>query len=196
MGEFARFISRLLYLYNILIVVRILLQWVNQAKLRDNESDFGKVLASIVDPYLNIFRNLTFLKRGTIDFTPLVALWIVGIFQKIFLSIANAGRFSIGIILATIIQTFWSSIVSLVLTVLIIVLAVRIYLSYNRNPNSIRYIALIDNVLRKLLDFVHTNFFRGREVSSRTLLWSTLALVIVVYIVCSLLIGLLISVLV
>ncbi len=192
MAQFARIVSMLLSIFNILIVVRVVLTWmsVNRPK-----SEFETLLGSIVDPYLNLFRSLDFLNRGPLDFTPLAAIVSVSLVQRIFYALSLTRKFSFNYLIATIIEVLWSGVGSLVLGILIILLGVRLYFTYRRSPNTITYIAILDSWLKGPINFIHRSFYKGEEVSDRNLLWTTLGVAIAFYILLSLLIGYLISLL-
>ena len=59
--------------YTMVCFVRILLTWIPSAQY----SKFGRILASICDPYLNLFRGLRFLRVGMFDLSPAVALCLL-----------------------------------------------------------------------------------------------------------------------
>ena len=193
MRELARFIAVALSIYNMLIIVRIIMQWVNPNRLQSEGGGLGDMLAKIVDPYLNLFKPLTFLRQGVLDFTPLAALMTVSVVQRIFQAFAYSGRMSVGFVLATIVQSLWWSIGSLFLGLLAILIGIRIYVSYKRTPNTIQYISMLDTWLRRPLDFLHKNLLRGHEVSDRVLLWTALGTTVGFYILCSILVNLLVN---
>jgi len=152
--------------------------------------------SGVVDPYLNFFRGIKFLRRGPLDFTPLVALLVINIVERILQTYAFTGTFSFGYALATIVQSLWWSVLSLVVAIFGIGVIVRLYLSYKPRPNAIHQIASLDNWLRRPIDFIHAKLLGGREISERNLLWITLAVTVVLYILLSVLINLLIGVLI
>lgn len=193
MREFARLLSVLLSIYNMLIIVRIILQWFNPMRAQGSENNLTGMLAKIVDPYLNLFKGITALRRGRVDFTPLVALIIINIIQRILQTFAYTGEFSMGYTLATIVQSLWWSIGSLVLGIFAVLVGVRIYFAYRKTPNSIQYISMLDSWLLRPLDTIHGWFFKGREVSERMLLWTTLVVTIITYVGVALLVNLLVQ---
>jgi YggT family protein len=195
MQEVARLISVLLSVYSMLIIVRILMQWFNPARGYSRSGGLTDMLAKIVDPFLGLFKRISFLRQGALDFTPLAALMVINTIQRIFQSYAYSGTFSLGFTLATIVQSLWWSIGSLLLGILAILIGVRIYLSYRRSPNSIQYIAMLDSWLRRPLDFVQSLIFSKRAVSDRMLLWTALAAVAACYIGCAMLVNLLVQLL-
>ncbi|WP_422482279.1 YggT family protein [Pleomorphochaeta sp. DL1XJH-081] len=193
MREFARLLSVLLSIYNMLIIIRIILQWFNPMRLQGSENSLTGILAKIVDPYLNLFKGIGALRRGRLDFTPLVALIIINIVQRILQTFAYTGQFSLGYTLATIVQSLWWSIGSLILGIFAVLLGVRLFFAYRRTPNSIQYISMLDSWLMKPLDTIHSWFFRGREVSDRMLLWTAITVTIITYVGIAILVNLLVQ---
>ena len=193
MAEGFRLLALLLSVYNILIIGRIVLQWLSLSSTSSFRSDIENLLATIVDPYLNLFKGLKFLRRGNVDFTPIAALTVISISQRVFQAFAYTRKFTFGYFLANLVQALWSSIGSLILGIIIILIAIRLFLSYRRSPSSIAYISILDSFLRTPLDYLHKVIFRGKEVSDRTLMYSALGISIALYIICSLLISFLIS---
>lgn len=196
MKEFARLIATLLSFYSLLIVVRIVITWMRPPQKGQYTTSFSEILSKIVDPYLNLFRGLTSLRRGVLDFTPLVALMIVNIAQRIFYSISLSQTITIGFIMATILQTLWGSIGSLLLWVFAIFIGIRLYFNYRKSPHAIQYISMLDSFLKRPMDGIYSLFFKGREVSDRTLLWTSLAITIALYVVCNLIVNLLVTLLI
>src|SRR5690554_766875 len=171
MREFARLLATLLSIYSFLIVIRIVISWLSPIR---REGGFSGFLSKIVDPYLNFFRGIKFLRGQVLDFTPLAALLVVNTVQRIFQLYAYTGTFSLGLILATITQSLWWSVGSLILGIFGVVLIIRLFLSYKPRPNSIQHIAMLDRWLRSPTDFIHSKLMGGREISERSLLWITL----------------------
>lgn len=197
MRELARLLSVLLSIYNILIIIRIIFLWFRPVQpYRQERGDVSSLLGRIVDPYLNLFKSIPFLHVGAIDFTPLAAIMVVGIVQRIAATFALTGRLSIGYILAIIVQSLWWSVGSLLFGLFAILVGLRLVFSYRRSRNTVQFIAILDQWLRRPLDFIHRLFFQGREISDRQLLWTTLIVTIVAYILVSLVVNLLIRLLV
>ncbi len=193
MREFARLLSVLLSIYNMLIIIRIIFQWFNPIRPQGTDGGFSSILAKIVDPYLNLFKGISFLRRGRVDFTPIVAFIVINIVQRILQTFAYTGEISLGYMLATIVQSLWWSIGSLIIGIFAVLVGARLFFSYRRTPNSIQYISMLEMWLRRPLDTVHGMFFKGKEVSDRVLLWTTLIFTIAVYIAVAILVNLLVQ---
>ena len=86
-------LAGVLALYTFLCFIYILMSWFPGARF----TKFGHFMTAICEPYMGLFRRLTFLRIGNIDFSPIVSLGI--------LSLASA---ILGGILGTILSSLWS----------------------------------------------------------------------------------------
>lgn len=172
----ASIISSFLSLYSLLIVFRIILSWGNIGELRFGS--FYRMLCSITDPYLAIFRGIPGLQRGNLDFSPILAMILLGILNNIVAIVAAEGTITIGLILALIINATWS-VISFFLLIFIVLAIARIVYEYYKSPNSIHYISILDNLLKGPQDRVHRLLFGGREMPIKTLLFGTAAALII-----------------
>ena len=185
MRNLAQLLAFLLSIYNMLIIIRILLMWIRTPQSEGSMGTFSEMLGKIVDPYLNLFKGISFLRQGRLDFTPLAAFMVLNIIQRILASFAIAGTLTVGYVLAIIIQALWWSLGSLVLGLLCVVLGIRLFFCYRRTPNAIQYITMLDKWISWILDPVHKYIF-GREVSDRMLILTSLILMVLLYIALSL----------
>lgn len=138
-------ISALLSVYMILIIIRIFLTW-----FRGNtQSRAVQILTSVVDPYLDIFRKITWLKVGTFDFSPIVAMMVLGLFVQMTSSIAQTGRFTALMLLSYIIYALWSFL-SFIMDILVIMMVVRLISTFiTKRSHQIWFI--IDNILNRVM---------------------------------------------
>jgi YggT family protein len=125
-----RFLGTLVSLYCLACFVRLILTWFPGAAY----SAFGRFLSRICDPYLNFFRRFRFLRTSQLDFSPVLALAVLGGAGTILAQIAASQRVSVGYILASIIQVLWSVAASLIFFLLIFI-AIRL-ISLIAAPNS------------------------------------------------------------
>lgn len=138
-------ISAMLSVYMILIIIRIFLTW-----FRGNiNSKAVEILTQVVDPYLNIFRRITWLRAGTFDFSPIVAMMVLGLFVQMTSTIAQTGRFTAAMLLSYVVYALWSFI-SFILDILVIMMVVRlISLFFKRSSHQIWFI--MDNILNRVM---------------------------------------------
>jgi len=73
-------ISSAFELYEFIIFVYCLLSFIPSL----NNSAFGRFVAGLVDPFLNLIRRvLPIVSTGFLDFSPIVALIIIQLLQKV-----------------------------------------------------------------------------------------------------------------
>jgi YggT family protein len=71
------FILMAINIYSFLLIASILMSWLPNAR----ESSFGRMLSSITDPYLDIFRRFI-PPIGMIDFSPIVAIFALNLASR------------------------------------------------------------------------------------------------------------------
>jgi len=82
-------IVRLLFsIYIILIFLRVLFAW-----LRPNMfNPIVRFICSLTDPYLKLFANVRFLRIGAIDFSPILAFYLLYLLQELVYNLILRGR--------------------------------------------------------------------------------------------------------
>jgi YggT family protein len=122
-------LGALLFVYSLLIALRIILTWFQGPS-------YGRawdMLAAVTDPYLRIFRRIRVLRQGMFDFSPLAAVLVLVVLQNIVASLALYGSLRFGDVLAVILQALWGSVAWIVLFffVLAIVRLISLYVARN-----------------------------------------------------------------
>lgn len=176
----ALILAQIISVYNILIWIRIILTWVAPMTNIQNSS-FYNILKQVVDPFLNIFRNVNFLKSKRMDFTPLLAFAVLSIIQSILSLFGSTGEISLGIVLALIINTIWTYFISPLFIILIGLIIFRLVLCYRKGPNTITMIRSVENIISGYLDWMQKIFFVGRIVSDRLLLIVSTIITLLIY---------------
>ncbi len=171
----AQIISFIVSIYSFLIVIRILFTWVSLGQ--DQFGGLYQTLCSLTDPVLNMFRNISWMRRGSIDFSPLAALVTLGILNTIFTTLARQGRITLGIILGIILQGIWS-VVAFFLLMFIILLIVRLIMDFSESASASQYRPLVDSLTRWPIDLAHSLFFSGKSISIRQGIYGGLLLTI------------------
>ncbi len=92
----------LIQIYLFLIVIRIILGWTG---LRHEGVTF---LNNIVDPYLNLFRGLSFLRTKQMDFSPLAAFLVLNLLVYILMYFRIGSIPTVGGIAYFILGMIWS----------------------------------------------------------------------------------------
>ncbi len=172
-----KIISSLLSLYSILCFLRIIITWIPSYSY----SKPADILAQICDPYMNLFRGIKWLRLGSFDFSPALALCILGAGSQLFSSLANGGYINLQMILAMLLGIFFS-IPSSLIFFLIILFAIRLILiminrdTYNKSGFMTNQ---IDSSISPLVYRIARTFAMGRRITYKAaLIISIIALLI------------------
>lgn len=163
-----RIISAFLSLYSLLCLLRIIITWIPNYSY----SKPADILAQICDPYMNLFRGIKWLRFGSFDFSPALALCILGAGSQLFSSLANGGYINIQMILAMILGMFFSILSSLIFF-LIILFAIRLILiMINRDSyNTSGFMAnQIDSSISPIVYRIARTFAMGRRITYKAAL--------------------------
>jgi len=169
-------LSTLITAYSFVCLVRIVLSWAPHIEY----SSFGRLLASLCDPFLNWFRRFPFARVGMVDFSPILALGALSVGSMIFSTIATTGQISLGIILASLLQVVWSFF-SFLLNIFIIFLAIRLVYDFMNRYGYSQFWTMMDRFLNPPISYVTRLFTSGRKaLPYRTSLILTLVVMVVV----------------
>jgi YggT family protein len=179
MSQIIGALSFLVTIYMLIIFVRIILTWFQGM----DQGGFQEILAKVTDPYLNWFRRFPALKIGYMDLSPIVALGVLSLFNRVLNTLAAYGTISIGIILALILQAVWGAI-SFFLGFLIIILILRLIAHLAKlSGNSFWYI--IERISQPVLYRINRFIFNNRIVNFTTGIIVSLAVLVAAYLVLS-----------
>lgn len=169
-------ISLLVSVYTLLLFVRVILTWVPSMEY----SKFGRFLAEICDPFLNIFKKVRFLRAGNIDFTPMLAIGSLVIVSSVLQSIINSRRISVGVIVASVINLCWS-VISTVFVVFIVVVLIRLIVNFlNKDTDSQIWVQL-DKMISPVAYHLSNMIFPKKYIKYQTVLIVTLIALVVCY---------------
>lgn len=160
--------SAFLSLYSLLCLLRIIITWIPNYSY----SKPADILAQICDPYMNLFRGIKWLRFGSFDFSPALALCILGAGSQLFSSLANGGYINLQMILAMILGIFFSILSSLIFF-LIILFAIRLILiMINRDSyNTSGFMAnQIDSSISSIVYRIARTFAIGRRITYKAAL--------------------------
>lgn len=163
-----RIFSAFLSLYSLLCLLRIIITWIPNYSY----SKPADILAQICDPYMNLFRGIKWLIFGSFDFSPALALCILGAGSQLFSSLANGGYINLQMILAMILGIFFSILSSLIFF-LIILFAIRLILiMINRDSyNTSGFMAnQIDSSISSIVYRIARTFAIGRRITYKAAL--------------------------
>ena len=172
-------LAGVLSLYSTLCLIYILMSWFPGAKF----TKFGRIMSRICEPYMNLFRRLTFLRIGNIDFSPIVSLGILVLISTILGGIQRTGRIFVGGILATILESLWSitsSIISL-FAILIFIRWISLLISKGRTSYDSGW-NQVDMILNKFTYKLTATFTKKPVNYQNSLLisWIVMAVFLVV----------------
>ncbi|MGH0053954.1 MAG: YggT family protein [Sphaerochaetaceae bacterium] len=176
--------ASLLSFYSLLIWLRIILTWI-RIPGQTQENPLAYYLGKVVDPYLSWFRGISSLRRSHIDLTPLVALAVLSVVQSMLRLYGAYGTISVGMVVALILQTLWSYLVSPVFWFIIILLGIRLFFCFKRSAKTISYITMLDTMVGGILNWIQRLFYPKRTINDRQLVTTALVFFIVLYIIAS-----------
>jgi YggT family protein len=169
-------LSTITSIYMFVIFVRILLTWFSGVSY----SRPVEILSRITDPYLDFFRRFTFLRLGYLDLSPIAALAVLSLANRIFASLARYGAVKVGIILAMLVQAVWSAAAFLLGFGVIVLILRLIALWTNRNIYSAFWRA-IDTISQPLVFRINRIIFGSRIVRYQTGILLSIAVLAAVY---------------
>jgi len=176
MIQLMRLLSFLVNIYMMIIFVRIILTWFSW----ERGGGLTGILARITDPYLNWFRRFPFLRTAIIDFSPIAALGILSMANRIFSILAAYGTISIGIILALLLQALWS-IISFLTGFLIIILILRLIAHFAALNSANPFWRIVEGISQPVLFRINRILFRNRIATFRTGLIVSIACLVIIY---------------
>lgn len=172
-----RILSAFISLYAIICFIRVILTWFPGAEY----SRFGKFLSSICDPYLNLFRKLSFLRFSAFDFSPAVALCVLFATSTICSGLSTGAGIKFGSFLAMLVSMVWS-IVQSILSFMILILVIRLIV-YLIKGDSYNYGSIWNSVDRAITPMIYricSIFTHGRTIPFKSaLICGTLILIAV-----------------
>ena len=120
-------LASLISIYTMLCFIRIVLTWFPSMTY----NKFTLFLGKLCDPYLNIFRRITFLRFGYVDFSPAIAVSLLVAASSLVSNIALQQRISVGGVIASLVSVVWAIASSLIgfLTILVAIRLIALLLS-------------------------------------------------------------------
>jgi YggT family protein len=125
-------VNIVLILYLFLLSARIVLSWFSGTWL-------GRpwdLLRQATDPYLGLFYRLRFLRRGTVDFTPVVAVLALVVALNLVNEMIRGGRLSVGLVASSVLLAAWSGASFLLLLFLVVGVLRAIPLVFRALPGA------------------------------------------------------------
>ncbi len=169
-------IAGVLSLYTLLCLIYILMSWFPGARF----TKFGHFMTSICEPYMGLFRRMSFLRIGNIDFSPIVSLGLLSLASTIIAGIQSDGYLSFGRILAAVLNALWgisSSIIGL-FTLLIFIRWIVLVINKGRTSYDSGW-NQIDMLLNKISYKVAGTFTKRGISYQRSLLITWIAFLVI-----------------
>lgn len=185
MTQLFNLLSTLVGIYMVLITVRIILTWFSWT----GNSGLIVFLSRITDPYLNWFRRFTFLRLGFLDISPIVALGVLSLFNRLLAAFAHSETITIGLMLALVLQLIWG-VVSFIFVLLIIILILRLIAHLTGQNIYSPFWRIIDTISRPVLYRINRIFLRDRIADFRFLIIGSIIALVLSYFVLRLLVAL------
>ena len=153
-----QFLSVLVSVYMLLIIFRVLLTWF-QGRLNGRGVE---ILMKITDPYMNKFRGISWLRFGFLDFSPVVAIALLGLLSQIFNSLAVSGTLNPMLVVVYILGSIWNFF-AFFINLLIFMMVFRLITLLFFSTWNHQVLFQIDNILYKVVARI-LGFFTTRTV--------------------------------
>jgi len=160
-----RIITGVLSGYMLLLFIRIIITWFSG-------SDFGKpyeILTSITDPYLNYFKQFSFLKFGMMDFSSIAGILLLVIMLNILNTISSYGSITFGLVLAIILGAAWSA-VNFLITFFIMLILIRLVTGMLNATRQSPIMTTIETIISPVTNYVYHKIFKNNNITYTTCL--------------------------
>ncbi len=166
--------ARTLWVYSMLIWVRIMLGWFIPYP---REKGFLYYIYKSVDVYLNLFRG-KLLVAGRLDFSPIIGIGLIEILQAILQYFAYYGKITLSYTLALFLNMLWGYCIRFFFLFIGFLLLIKTICSFSSNPNVYAFGSRISSSITPITNLIRKVFFKNRIVRDSTL--SIIALIITV----------------
>jgi YggT family protein len=109
-------VNTILILYLFLLSARLLLSWFSGTSMGRP----WELLRRVTDPYLGLFYRFRFLRRGLLDFTPIVAMLVLVVLMDLVNGLIRGGRITVGLIASSVLAAAWSGVSFLLMLFLVV----------------------------------------------------------------------------
>jgi YggT family protein len=182
-----RFLTGVIYVYMILLVLRILLSWIRGVVLGKS----WELLIRVTDPYLSLFSRIRFLRQGMFDFTPIAAILTLVVALNVIQSIQRFGTITVGRFLGIVTGALWSGLAFLLVLFLILAIVRAIVLAV-RPGQETQITSAIGTMVEPVVSLVRRIFPAQRPLTDPQYLYLTIVFLFVLRLLGGYLIGLLI----
>jgi YggT family protein len=109
-------VNIVLILYLFLLSARLLLSWFSGTSMGQP----WDLLRRVTDPYLGLFYRFHFLRRGLLDFTPIVAMLVLVVLLDLVNELIRGGRITVGLVASSMLLAAWSGVSFLLLLFIVV----------------------------------------------------------------------------
>ncbi|MDD3981845.1 MAG: YggT family protein [Spirochaetales bacterium] len=181
-----RILGGLSSLYMLLCSLRVFMTWIPGIRLGKAE----RILAAAVDPFLGMFSRIKLFRTERFDFSPIAALAVLSVLNRVFSTLAYSGRISLGFVLGLLLGAAWSAL-AFVLSFLLACALLR-SIAFMAGWNTLHPVwMVIDAILNPLLFHINRTIYRGRAVHYRQGLFTGLVALILLRMAGGALVGIL-----
>jgi YggT family protein len=176
--QLIRLLSFIVSIYMVIIFFRIILTWFTWV----GNSGLLDFLTRITDPYLRWFSQFQIFKAGFVDLSPIVALGVLSLVNRILITFSFYGKITLGIILALMLDAAWGAI-SFVLGFLILLLILRLIAHLLKRNNYNSFWRIVDTISRPVLFRINRILFKDRIVNFISSLIVSIAALGLIYLI-------------
>ena len=169
-------VNIVLIFYLFLLSMRLVLSWFSGTSM-------GRpwdLLRRATDPYLGLFYRFRFLRRGSVDFTPVVAVLTLVVLLNLVNELIRGGRLSVGLVLSAVLLAAWSGASFLLLLFLVVGILRTIPMVFRALPGATLWKTL-DLLVQPLVAWVSRLFRLVGRVTYAQRLLLTLGLLLVAW---------------
>ena len=160
MSIFLYSLSGLIHIYSFIILFRIIITWFSGSEIHTGAFSF---LIKITDPYLNIFRRIRFLRRGSIDFSIIFAILVLNIVGFILGYLSIAQTITIWTIIGAIALSIYRTFFFLLLFFGVLVIIMIVIITIVKKTHSQIYFTL-SSILEPITAFIRKCIPGGRKL--------------------------------
>ncbi len=149
-------------IYLMLVFVRVILAWLRPSMF----NPIVRFIYNATDPYLRLFVGLRFLKIGNIDFTPILAFYLLYLLQGLSYNVILTGYFSLAILLSIVIELFFRFVYFIIFIFIVAVGLRLIFEAIGLSTNSV-FVSMIyslsEPAVKPVRDMIKLESRRGFE---------------------------------
>ena len=173
------FASQVVSIYSFACLIRIILTWISLP----STYKISNMLATICDPYLNLFRGIRWLRLGSFDFSPALAFIVLDALSQFLKFLSFNKAINADTIIAILFQMISSAISSILIFIIFLFIVRFVIVKMTRSDYSSNYMLnIIDSSISPLVYKIAGTFTFGKRVPYSTALLIAAAVLFVILI--------------